>query len=108
MNTKDLMDFIDLHHEWLRKKYGIEDRQKEILARTVKIMEELGELSEKVLSFNSFQVKRKLDNFDKEDLPEEFADVIFTTLILAKSMDIDIRKALEDKMEKVKLSHKES
>lgn len=86
----------------------MEDRQKEILARTVKIIEELGELSEKVLSFNSLQIKRKLDNFNKEDLPEEFADVIFTTMILAKSMDIDIRKALQDKIEKVKLSHKES
>ncbi|HLD06457.1 MAG TPA: MazG-like family protein [Candidatus Nanoarchaeia archaeon] len=42
-----------------------------------------------------------MDDHDKENLPEEIADVIITALLLAKSMDIDIEKALEKKVEKV-------
>lgn len=104
---KDLLDFINEESERFNKHYNYSDKQKEILARTVKVAEELGELCSDILSFNSLQLKRKLDKFDKENLPDEFADVIIVTLLLAKSMDIDIRKALEDKMEKVKLMHKE-
>lgn len=104
MNTKDLSDFIDLHHEWLRKHYDCPDKQKEILARTVKLSEEVGELCEQILSFNSLQLKRKLDNFKKENLDDEFADVIVTTLLLAKSADVDIRKAVENKIAKTDIS----
>lgn len=38
----------------------------------------------------------------KDDLGDEFADVILCTLLLAKSMDIDINIALEKKLEKIK------
>jgi NTP pyrophosphatase (non-canonical NTP hydrolase) len=42
-----------------------------------------------------------LDNHNKESLPEEFADVIITTLLLAKSMNVSIETALEKKMQKL-------
>jgi NTP pyrophosphatase (non-canonical NTP hydrolase) len=54
-----------------------------------------------VLAYNSLQRKQKLDNHDKENLPEEFADVIITTLLLAKSMNASIETALEKKMQKL-------
>ncbi|MFC2143883.1 MazG-like family protein, partial [Candidatus Aenigmatarchaeota archaeon] len=54
-----------------------------------------------VLSFSSMQRKEKLDKHDKENIGEEFADVIFTTLLLAKVMGIDVLKGMGTKMEKV-------
>ncbi|MDD5043149.1 MAG: MazG nucleotide pyrophosphohydrolase domain-containing protein [Patescibacteria group bacterium] len=102
MDFQELLKFIDIEDERLKKKYGEEmDKEKRILARTVKLAEELGELSEAVLSYNSLQRKDKLDNYKKEELETEFADVIITTLLLAKLMDVDIAKALEEKMEKI-------
>jgi NTP pyrophosphatase (non-canonical NTP hydrolase) len=59
------------------------------------------ENSEEVLAYNSLQRKQKLDNHDKENLPEEFADVIITTLLLAKSMNASIETALKKKMQKL-------
>ena len=53
------------------------------------------------MAYNSLQRKQKLDNHDKENLPEEFADVIITALLLAKAMNVDIEAALEKKVEKV-------
>jgi len=102
MEFKDLLKFIEIEDERLKEYYGsYSDQEKRILARTVKLTEELGELCNEVLAYNSLQRKQKLDNYDKENLPEEFADVIITTLLLAKAMNIDIEKALERKIEKV-------
>ena len=102
MELKDLLKLIDIEDERLKKYYGsYPDQEKRILARTVKLTEELGELCNEVLAHNSMQRKQKLDNHDKDNLPEEFADVIITTLLLAKAMNVDIEKALERKVEKI-------
>ena len=73
-----------------------------ILARTVKLTEELGELCNEVLIGSKLQRKDKLDHQDKDNLSAEFADVVLCTLLLAKSMNVDIETALENKIEKIK------
>ena len=102
MDLKELLKFIEIEDERLKKYYGgYSDQEKRILARTVKLTEELGELCDEILAHNSMQRKQKLDNHNKDNLSEEFADVIITTLLLAKAMNVDIEKALERKIEKV-------
>ena len=102
MELRELLKFIEIEDERLKKYYGgYSDQEKRILARTVKLTEELGELCDEILAHNSMQRKQKLDNHNKDNLSEEFADVIITTLLLAKAMNVDIEKALERKIEKV-------
>ncbi len=102
MQLKDLRKFIKKEDRRLRKHYGgYKDEEKRILARTVKLTEELGELCDAVLSYNSMQRKDKLDNYDESNLAEEFADVVITTLLLAEVMGVDIEKALKHKIEKI-------
>ena len=101
MELKDLLNFIRVEDERLQKRFLYDDKEKRILARTVKISEEVGELCNEVLAFNFLQRKEKLNNHTKENLSEEFADVLFTTLLLARSMDIDIEKAMKMKMDKI-------
>ena len=50
-----------------------------------------------------FEVK-----FKKENLPDEFADVLITTLLLAQEMNVDIEKALEDKIKKIDKRYEKS
>ena len=83
------------------KDSGFSDQEKRILARTVKLSEELGELSNEVLMRHDNQRKEKLKNHNMNNLPEEFADVIITTFLLAKAMGVDIEKGLERKVEKI-------
>ena len=97
---KELKDFIELESKRLRKQFKVDD-EKFALGQNVKLMEEVGELSSEVLTHLSLQRKRKLENHDKENIQDEFADVIFTTLILAKVMDVDIENALKNKIEKI-------
>jgi len=107
MDLKDLLKFIALEDKRLEEYYGERlDKEKRILARTVKLTEELGELSSEVLAHHCLQRKQKLDKRCKDDLPEEFADVIITALLLAKAMNINIEMALKKKIEKVNKRYK--
>lgn len=100
MEFKELLEFIEKENKRIKNLYSI-DGEKMTLAQTVKLSEEVGELSSEVLAHNSLQRSKKLENHDKGNIQGEFADVIFTTLILAKTMDVDIEKALKDKIEKI-------
>ena len=107
MELKDLLKFIKIESERLIKYYGgYPDQEKRILARTVKLTEELGELCEKILAYNALQRKEKSKKFSKEKLQEEFADVIITTLLLAEVMNVDLAKALEKKIKKINKRYK--
>jgi NTP pyrophosphatase (non-canonical NTP hydrolase) len=102
MDLKELLQFINIEDRRLKKYYGgYTDQEKRILARTVKLSEELGELCNAILATHSMQRKEKLANHNRKNLSEEFADVIITTLLLAKSMDINIEKALEEKVKQI-------
>jgi NTP pyrophosphatase (non-canonical NTP hydrolase) len=101
MELKELLKFIEIENGRLKKRYLNLDKEKMILAQTVKINEELGELYNEILKHCSLQRKEKLDNMDKKDIEEEFSDVLITTLLLAKSMDIDIENALKEKISKI-------
>lgn len=102
MEFSELLKFIDIEDGRLKKHYGnYPDQEKRVLARTVKLTEELGELCDEVLSFGSMQRKDKLENHDGENLSEEFADVLITTLLLAKAMNVDIKEALKRKVQKI-------
>jgi NTP pyrophosphatase (non-canonical NTP hydrolase) len=102
MQLKDLIKFIRKEDKRLRERFGnYKDGEKRILARTVKLTEELGELCNEVLNFNAMQRKEKLDKYDADNLSDEFADVLITTLLLAEVMKVDIEKALKQKIRKI-------
>jgi NTP pyrophosphatase (non-canonical NTP hydrolase) len=75
--------------------------EKEILTKTIKLNEEVGELCNDILSILKLQRKSKLEKFDKRNIYEEFADVIITTIQLANSAGVDIERAISDKMKKI-------
>lgn len=79
-------------------------REKDILAKTVKLSEEVGELSNDILSVLSLQRESKLRKFNKTNLYEEFADIIITTIVLANATRVDLSRAIKDKMSKL-LTH---
>jgi len=101
MELRDLLQFIEIQDERLKRYYSGLEQEKVVLARTVKLTEELGELCQEVLAHCSLQRRQKLESCNKEKMSEEFADVLITTLLLAKSVDIDVERALEKKIQKI-------
>lgn len=76
-------------------------KEKDILAKTVKLSEEVGELSNEILSTLSLQRKSKLEKRKKTNMFEEFADVILSTAALANSMGVDLNRAVKAKLTKL-------
>lgn len=87
----------------LSKKYCIENNQTRIFAKTVKVMEELGELCQEIISSQKLSRKEKNCNYKKENLEAEFCDVISTLFLLGIELDIDIEQALMKKIKETKL-----
>ncbi|MFC1644775.1 MazG nucleotide pyrophosphohydrolase domain-containing protein [Patescibacteria group bacterium] len=96
---KKILEFIDVQDERLRKTHdNYLDEEKRALARMVKLSEEVGELADEVLSFNSMQRDDKIEKHSIESVSGEVADVLITTLLLAKVMKVDVEDALEKKI----------
>lgn len=99
MISKELLDNIDIIRQNLKKFHNLDDTSNEmILAKAVKLSEEVWELNSEVLK--SLYKGRKI--FVQEDLELEFADVIITTLLLAKSLNVDINSSLVRKLNIIK------
>jgi len=99
----ELLSWVKSENIRLKKHFGEVDPEKmATYSRTIKLVEEVGELCNEVLAHKSMQRNEKLKNHNQESLEHELADVIITTLILAEEMNIDIEKALESKIEKIK------
>ncbi len=102
MELHDFDDFVATELERIRKRTEIYDYREFTLAQMIKVSEEQGELADAILSMFSLQRKEKQEVFDTSNVKEEIADVIITAWLLAKSLDISVDQALEEKMEKIK------
>ena len=104
---KKLLEWVKKESGRLEKDHGkYSNQDKQIFACAIKLGEEFGELCQEVLFHSSLQRKSKMDKFKKENLSEEFADVLISTLLLAQEMNVDIEKALENKIKKIDKRYK--
>lgn len=99
MNLQSLQEKIKAFNERTRPHYKLYTQtEKEILTKTVKLNEEVGELCNDILAVLRLQRRAKLEKFDKRNIYQEFADVIITTMQLAAITGVDIERAVKDKL----------
>ncbi|MCL5433220.1 MAG: hypothetical protein M1524_03870 [Patescibacteria group bacterium] len=99
MNLKNLQEEIKIANEKSRPHFKLYTQtEKEILTKTVKLNEEVGELCNDILAILRLQRRAKLEKFDRKHIYQEFADVIITTIQLASISGVDIQRAVKDKM----------
>ncbi len=102
MNLKNLQEKISVLNEKTKPHYKLySQEEKEILTKTVKLNEEVGELCNDILGILKLQRKAKMKSFDKRNIYQEFADVIITTIQLAQTAGVDIERAINDKLKKI-------
>lgn len=102
MDLQALQKKLQAYMSRTKVNYSLRSKEEqEILARTVKLNEEVGELCNDILSVLKMQRKSKLDRFDKRNFYEEFADVLITTIQLASAAGVDVNRALNDKLKKI-------
>lgn len=106
MTIEEFQKFIDEQDELFRTTKTLNYTERErILARTVKLSEELGELSDEVLAALGDQRTGKMGEHNAEGLADEFADVVIVAFLLAKSMDVNVMEALGCKVKKIREKH---
>jgi len=100
MKFRELVDFAKKEHDRLVTCFNAKDNPKTKYTMLAKLMEEMGELSEAILKSDNLQ------RADKEkimgDINHELADVILVSLILSQELGVDIEKALQEKIDKIK------
>jgi len=64
----------------------------------MKIVEELGELADEILTSMNLQRKSKIAKFSRENVEDEFADVMGSLILLAIELDIDVEKVMQKKI----------
>ena len=102
MQLKTLQEKIKQLNEKTRPHYKLYTPvEREILTKTVKLNEEVGELCNDILSILKLQRKAKLEKFDRRNIYQEFADVVITTIQLAAVAGVDIERAVHDKLIKI-------
>lgn len=88
---QEIADFLNQH-------WPLKDKNQRIFARTMKVVEELGELADEILTSMNLQRDSKIAKFSRENLEDEFADVLGSLVLLGNELDIDIEKVIKKKI----------
>lgn len=93
-----LAEYEDIHL-MLNAQWPLESQNERVFARTLKLMEELGELSNEILTMMGLQRQAKVEAFREHHLEDELADVLGSLLLLAVELDIDIPSVMRRKID---------
>jgi len=88
---QEIADFLNQH-------CPLKDHNQRVFTRTMKVVEELGELSDEILTSMNLQRDSKIAKFSRENLEDEFADVFGSLILLGNELDIDIEKVVKKKI----------
>ena len=64
----------------------------------MKLVEELGELADEILTSMNLQRESKIAKFSQENVEDELADVMASVILLATELEIDLDKVMEKKI----------
>lgn len=98
MTILQLVEEYQKISDTLNTKWPLKDSQQRIFARTMKIVEELGELSDEILTSMNLQRNSKIAQFSHQNIEDEFADVLASLLLLANEIDIDVEEVMRRKI----------
>jgi len=97
VTLEELMQQSREIHELVSLAFPIESENEALYARTLKLMEELGELANEILAKQGLQRQSKLAKHTQQDLEDEFGDVLLTVLMLGIELDLDVAEIMRRK-----------
>lgn len=99
MTIQDLISQYQVIAGFLNERWPLKDQQQRTFARTMKVVEELGELSDEILTSMNLQRNTKIAKFSRENVEDEFADVMGSLILLGIELDIDVEEVMKRKIE---------
>jgi NTP pyrophosphatase (non-canonical NTP hydrolase) len=83
---------------FLNERWPMENSDQRVFARTMKMVEELGELADEILTSMNLQRNSKIAAFSRTNVEDEFADVLASLILLANELDIDVEEVIQRKI----------
>jgi NTP pyrophosphatase (non-canonical NTP hydrolase) len=99
MTVQELVEEYKHISDFLNEKWPLKSHDQRVFARTMKIVEELGELADEILTSMNLQRNSKIQSFTQENIEDEFADVLASLILLANEMDLDVEKIMKRKLQ---------
>ncbi len=97
MNLNSYVPVLEFVDKKLNQIYS-QDKEKRLMNKSMKVVEEVGELFDEILSsFNAQERKTKLDKYHHHKLTDEWCDVLATVILLGFEIgvnDQDLQKKL--------------
>ncbi len=98
MTLQQLTEKYQQIAQFLNQRWPLKSHDQRVFARTMKIVEELGELADEILTSMNLQRDSKIAKFSQKNVEDEFADVLASLILLAIELDIDIEQVIEKKI----------
>jgi len=98
MTINDLVLQYKEISNFLNERWPLKNSEQKVFARTMKIMEELGELSDEILTSMNLQRNTKVAKFSQQNVEDEFADVLGSLILLGIELDIDVEEVIKRKI----------
>lgn len=98
MTIQDLVNEYKKISKFLNERWPLKNSEQRTFARTMKIMEELGELSDEILTSMNLQRNTKIAQFSHQNIEDEFADVLGSLILLGIELDIDVAEVMKRKI----------
>lgn len=98
MTIQDLQNEYQKIANWLNTHWPIPGSDQRVFARTMKVVEELGELADELLSSMNLQRSSKVIEHSRTKVEDEFADVMGSLVLLAQELKIDIEVVMQRKI----------
>lgn len=103
MTTKKLYADFKKIEKHLNKNAYPKDKANRLMAKHLKVSEELGELTDEILLKLGYQLrKEKQQNFKNENIENEWFDVLATVILLGMELDIDIEELSKKRLREIK------
>jgi NTP pyrophosphatase (non-canonical NTP hydrolase) len=102
LTLKELAEEYKAISKFFNDRWPLPDHQQRVFARTMKIMEEMGELSDELLTSMNLSRDSKIAKFSQENIEDEFADVLACVVALGLELDIDMEAVMR---RKIKFTH---
>lgn len=98
MQISELVSQYKAIADFLNNRWPLKNKEQRVFARTMKIMEELGELSDEILTSMNLQRNTKIAKFSHQNIEDEFADVLGSLILLGIELDVDVEKVMKRKI----------
>lgn len=98
MTLKQLVDEYKKISTFINDRWPLKNKEQRIFGRCMKLVEELGELADEILTSMNLQRESKIAQFTRENMEDELADVLASVVLLANELDIDVEEVMKRKI----------